>query len=116
MSRIDEAEAQAALSTLRECYPDDQALAEQLEGDWAGGTLGVAARRQGYYEKGLPAEMKAAIVAHHKTLRRLHVVGEEALVMALQTVEKIESCQTIGEVKEATERLDRVLNRKLERL
>jgi len=79
-------------------------------------TLGVAARREGDYETGLPAEMKAAVVAHHKTLHRLHVVGEEALVMALQTVEKIESCETMGEVEEATERLDRVLSKKLERL
>ena len=116
MSRIDEAEAQAALATLRECYPDDQALAEQLEGDWAPKTLGHMARREKDYANGMTQKAQTAIVDHYETLCRLHVDGEEALVMALQTVERIEQCETMGEVEEATERLDTVLRKKLRRL
>jgi len=115
-SKTDEARVRAALSTLRECYPNDQVLAEQLDGEWTGGTLGVAARRQGSYKNGMTDEMKAAIVDHHETLCRLHVEGEEALVMALQTVERIEQCETMAEVEQATKRLYRVLTKKLKQL
>jgi len=114
MSRIDEAEARAALATLRECYPSDQVLAEQLEGGWEPVTLAEMARGETDYA--MTEEMQAAIVDHYEDLCRLHVEGEEALVMALQTVEKIESCETMREVEEATERLDNVLTRKLEKL
>jgi hypothetical protein len=113
---IDEAEAQAALSTLRECYPSDRVLAAQLDGEWTPKTLGHMARREKDYANGMTEEAQTAIVDHYETLCRLHVEGEEALVMALQTVERIESCETMGEVEEATERLGRVLNKKLERL
>jgi len=116
MDRSNEAKARATLATLRECYPSDQVLAEQLEGDWAARTLGKMARGENDYPSGMTDEMQAAVVNHYETLCRLHVVGEEALLMALQTVEKIESCKTMGEVEEATERLDRVLNKKLKRL
>jgi len=113
---IDEAEARAALSTLRECYPSDQVLAKQLEGDWEPLTLAEMARGETDYASRMTDEMQVAIVDHYETLCRLHVDGEESLVMALQTVERIEQCETMGEVEEATERLDTVLRKKLRRL
>ena len=116
MNMIDEAEAQAALATLRECYPSDRVLAAELDGEWAPKTLGHMARREKDYANGMTQEAQTAIVDHYETLCRLHVDGEESLVMALQTVERIESCETMGEVKEATERLDTVLRKKLRRL
>ena len=110
----DVANAKAVLTTLRECYPNDEVLAEQLDADISAKTLRKAANGSGHYQHNpMGIDTRTAVFDHYRKLQHLHVAGEEALVMAVQTVERLRACETIEEVTEAADRLERALNSKL---